>query len=262
MKLAVHAGAVRHARTALIIWRSHRARWCQAPGEHGAWAVCGFLHENHNGSVTVRASVAHSLITDIRTARREGRTSCRERTTKLTAGKRAIAACAAVVAFSGIGLATGPPIDAFVGDDAVALDAVTFAQNGSAEPTGWQAQVGAPAVRPAPIAPTRIHPLRRRRRIHFWFGNHSGTGIGGPLSWLIALPLILLSLGGVALAVVLRRRRRGRTAASPAVESYVHNPEDVTKQRLRTLSELHVSGELTDAEFEHEKRRIIGDGAP
>jgi hypothetical protein len=184
-----------------------------------------------------------------------------ERVTKLTAGKHAIAACAAAVAFSGVGLAMAPTIDTFVGDDAVALDAVTFTQTGSAQPAGWQAQVGAPAVRSAPVAPTRIHPLRRRRR-HFWFGNHSGTGLGGPLSWLVALPLILLSLGGVALAVLFRRRRRRRTAASPAVESYVHSPEDVTEQRLRTLSELHASGELTEAEFEHEKRRIIGDGPP
>jgi hypothetical protein len=120
-------------------------------------------------------------------------------------------------------------------------------------------------------------PIRRRHRLWRW---PRFAGPGGPVTWVIFGPVIALSAGVVALLIFVRNRRRKRREAglagqqspgfapptfgtdviSPSTPAQIYRPTDegISNERLKTLSDLHASGALTDTEFEAEKRRILG----
>jgi hypothetical protein len=58
----------------------------------------------------------------------------------------------------------------------------------------------------SPAKPTKT-TKRKRRRHHSWFW-HLVPGGGGPLSWLLLVPYLIIGIGLAAVLIVVRRRRR------------------------------------------------------
>lgn len=119
---------------------------------------------------------------------------------------------------------------------------------------------------PAPQTPAK--PMkRRRRRHHLWLSNLV-PGTGGPLSWLLLVPYLILG-GGLAAIIIFVRRRRTK-AAAPNVNqaanfdapshAILDAPTDIhpADDRLRRLQDLHAAGMLSDDEFETQRLRILG----
>jgi len=102
---------------------------------------------------------------------------------------------------------------------------------------------------PAPRTPAKPTARRKRRRHHFWLW-HLVPGGGGPLSWLLLVPYLIVGLGVAAVIILVRRRR---TKASTAVND-LHRVDD----RLARLQDLHAAGLLSDDEFQTQRQRIIG----
>ena len=109
------------------------------------------------------------------------------------------------------------------------------------------ARFGPAPQRPGPTA------KRRSRRHHLWLW-HLVPGSGGPLSWLLLVPYLILGLGLAAIPIFVRRRR---AKASTAVNFDVTQAGNVD-DRLQRLQDLHAAGMLSDGEFETQRQRIIG----
>jgi len=187
------------------------------------------------------------------------------------AAATAIVASAVLIVLSTAGLVAPPLSYALVVNDASAPFAAGVAsgpaiENNRAPTTFYAHEVGA-TQKPQP----GDYPLKRRRnRMLFWHRLTSWTHRGSPLNWIIALPLALLGIGVLPAVFLLRRwlRRKGRDAGgfvgmqgpSGFAPSSSPTADVATNDRLRRLSDLHASGALTDAEFESEKRRIVGGG--
>jgi hypothetical protein len=126
------------------------------------------------------------------------------------------------------------------------------------------ARLGPAPQRPAPTA------KRRSRRHHLWLW-HLVPGSGGPLSWLLLVPYLIVGLGLAAILIFVRRRR---TKASTAVNFDVTQARNFdapshaildaptgihpVDDRLHRLQDLHAAGMLSDDEFETQRLRIIG----
>src|ERR1700733_6649904 len=110
------------------------------------------------------------------------------------------------------------------------------------------------------------------------FGHGSPIG---PLVWVFVGLFVVGLIGSIVASKWLGRVRRNAApvagtgtlgyefpvapfppVAKPTVNTVVHEPSDegVRLERLKTIAALHDSGALTDAEFEAEKRRILGGG--
>jgi hypothetical protein len=129
-------------------------------------------------------------------------------------------------------------------------------------------------ARLGPIPQTPAKPTKRtRRRHHFWFW-HLVPGSGGPLSWLLLVPYLVLG-GGLAAILIFVRRRRAK--ASTAVNfdgmqgmqagnfdapshAILDAPTDIhaVDDRLQRLQDLHAAGMLSDDEFQTQRLRILG----
>ena len=100
------------------------------------------------------------------------------------------------------------------------------------------------------------------------FGHGSSRGY---VPWLFAGPFVVALATFIVLSFTGSRKRKiqpprvnpldpevpGVAAYQPAA-SYVPSDEGAKLSQLKTLSDLHSSGALTDAEFEAEKRLILG----
>jgi hypothetical protein len=132
-------------------------------------------------------------------------------------------------------------------------------------------------ARVGPMPQTPARPAKRtRRRHHFWFW-HLVPGSGGPLSWLLLVPYLILG-GGLAAILIFVRRRRAK--ASTAVNfdgmqgmqgmqvgnfdapshAILDAPTDIhpVDDRLQRLQDLHAAGMLSDGEFQTQRQRILG----
>lgn len=67
---------------------------------------------------------------------------------------------------------------------------------------------------PAPQTPAKPAKRTRRRHHHLWFW-HLVPGSGGPLSWLLLVPYLIVALGLAAILIFVRRRRTGVSARRP-----------------------------------------------
>jgi hypothetical protein len=187
------------------------------------------------------------------------------------AAATAIVACLVVIPLFTAGFAAPLPGASAAGSAGIAADLsvrpLTTTENSGAATTFDAQQVIGATQKPQP----GDFPLKRRRnRMMFWHRFTSWTRSSSPLAWIIAVPLVLLSIIAVPAVLFLRRLRRRKEPDStgfagwqePSAFAPPSSPADdaAATERLRTLSDLHASGALTDAEFETEKRRIIGGG--
>jgi hypothetical protein len=87
------------------------------------------------------------------------------------------------------------------------------------------------------------------------FGHGSTKGF---LTWIFVglFVFALVMLFGLILTTGRARKVKQQTAIP--VDPYLPTDEGVRMQQLKTLADLHASGALTDAEFEAEKRRVLG----
>jgi hypothetical protein len=112
-------------------------------------------------------------------------------------------------------------------------------------------------ARLGPMPQTPAKPTKRtRRRHHFWFW-HLVPGSGGPLSWLLLVPYLILGGGLAAILIFVRRRRAKASAPSHAI---LDAPTDIhpVDDRLQRLQDLHAAGMLSDDEFQTQRLRILG----
>jgi hypothetical protein len=77
---------------------------------------------------------------------------------------------------------------------------------------------------PTPRTPAKPTARRKRRRHHFWLW-HLVPGSGGPLSWLLLVPYLIVGLG-VAVVVILVRRRRTKASSAPS-HAILDPPTDI-----------------------------------
>jgi hypothetical protein len=118
-------------------------------------------------------------------------------------------------------------------------------------------------ARLGPVPQTPAKPTKRtRRRHHFWFW-HLVPGSGGPLSWLLLVPYLILGGGLAAILIFVRRRRAKASTAVNFGVTQVPNfvaPTDIhpVDDRLQRLQDLHAAGMLSEDEFETQRLRIIG----
>jgi hypothetical protein len=109
-------------------------------------------------------------------------------------------------------------------------------------------------ARLGPIPQTPAKPAKRtRRRHHFWFW-HLVPGSGGPLSWLLLVPYLIVGLGLAAILIFVRRRR---TKASTAVNfdvTQAGNFDAPSHAILDAPTDIHP----IDDEFQAQRQRIIG----
>ena len=118
-------------------------------------------------------------------------------------------------------------------------------------------------ARLGPMPQTPAKPTKRtRRRHHFWFW-HLVPGSGGPLSWLLLVPYLILGGGLAAILIFVRRRRAKASTAVNFGVTQVPNfvaPTDIhpVDDRLQRLQDLHAAGMLSEDEFETQRLRIIG----
>jgi hypothetical protein len=92
------------------------------------------------------------------------------------------------------------------------------------------------------------------------FGKEGGYGY---LPWAFA---VVFGVGALDLIMSLLLRRRGRGSdptvalvANPPFDPYSPSDQGVRLEQLKTLASLRDSGALTQAEFDAEKRRILGE---
>jgi hypothetical protein len=132
-------------------------------------------------------------------------------------------------------------------------------------------------ARLGPMPQTPARPTKRtRRRHHFWFW-HLVPGSGGPLSWLLVVPYLILGGGLAAILIFVRRRRaKGSTAVNfygtqgmqgmqagnfdAPSHAILDTPTDIHRvdDRLQRLQDLHAAGMLSDDEFQTQRLRILG----
>jgi len=135
-------------------------------------------------------------------------------------------------------------------------------------------------ARLGPMPQTPAKPTKRtRRRHHFWFW-HLVPGSGGPLSWLLLVPYLILG-GGLAAILIFVRRRRAKAStavnfdATQAMQgmqgmqagnfdapphAILDAPTDIhpVDDRLQRLQDPHAAGMLSDDEFQTQRLRILG----
>lgn len=117
-------------------------------------------------------------------------------------------------------------------------------------PSGESSTARLGPVPQAPAKPTK----RTRRRHHLWLW-HLVPGSGGPLSWLLVVPYLIVGLVLAAVFLVRRRRAKPATAVNLGVtQAGIHPAGD----RLQRLQDLHTQGMLSDDEFETQRLRILG----
>ncbi|MCV7346320.1 SHOCT domain-containing protein [Mycolicibacterium rhodesiae] len=89
------------------------------------------------------------------------------------------------------------------------------------------------------------------------FGKESGSGY---LPWVFA-GVFGLGLLDLVVSLFLRRRRFADPSPEPFVATghYIPSDQGVRLEQLKTLAALRDSGALTQAEFDAEKRRILGE---
>lgn len=110
-------------------------------------------------------------------------------------------------------------------------------------------------ARLGPMPQTPAKPTKRtRRRHHLWLW-HLVPGSGGPLSWLLVVPYLIVGLVLAAVFFVRRRRAKPSTAVNFGVTQAGIHPAD---DRLQRLQDLHTAGMLSDSEFETQRLRILG----
>src|SRR6202048_4850441 len=140
----------------------------------------------------------------------------------------------AAVAVIGVLMCTSAPISAAesagtttqqVNPRTPATDSATLAPVRAPGNETLTARFGPAPQRPAPTA------KRRSRRHHLWLW-HLVPGSGGPLSWLLLVPYLILGLG----------------------LTDIHPVDD----RLPRLQNLPAAGMLSHDEFETQRQRIVG----
>jgi Short C-terminal domain len=87
------------------------------------------------------------------------------------------------------------------------------------------------------------------------FGHGSSMGY---LTWIFVGVFVFALVMLFGLVLTAGRARKVKQQNAIPVDPYVPTDEGVRMQQLKTLADLHASGALTDAEFESEKRRVLG----